>query len=125
MSSIDKFFGRKYNPRSYNCAHFVVDVLRDQANIDIKKYWEVYLTGPSERTATHLSFDCFRRIHEPEDNAVVMMKSPGQAPHVGVFLRGRVLHIQPRGVEFQLLDVVTKFYSSHRFYRVEKDSLPH
>ena len=51
------------------------------------------------------------------------MHRPGAAAHVGLFLRGRVLHIKQSGVEYQPLDVAIMGFKTHRFYDVtEKDN---
>lgn len=121
MSSIDKFFGRKYHPRDYNCAHFAIDVLKETAGIELHAQFQMVFTGPQDRRADHSLFAGFRRIHHPVDNTFIIFRAPRVAPHVGIYLRGRVLHLQQQGVQFQYLDVVAINFHSYRLYQCPRN----
>lgn len=115
--SIDKYFERKYNRKTYNCAHLVCEVWRDVTGRDISGAMRGFLNGRGEGRAILSDLRAFSRLEAPESPCLVLMQAHRQAPHVGIFIRGRVLHIQPRGVEFQPLDVVSIGYRKIGFYK--------
>jgi hypothetical protein len=118
--SIDKFFGRNYHPREYNCAHFVVDVLEELIQAPIRDQFKEMLTGPADRQAKRYLFNGLVRLKKPVDYSIAVFNSYRTAPHVGIYLRGRILHLSARGVEFQPLEVVSQNYRAYRFYECRK-----
>jgi hypothetical protein len=45
------------------------------------------------------------------------MQRPKTPPHIGVFLRGKVLHLKESGAEFQPLDVASFGFTKMGFYK--------
>jgi hypothetical protein len=115
--SIDAFFHRKYNRQTYNCAHFVCDVWESLTGESLAHKLGGLLRPPKTR---HASFDLrrqFKRLEAPESPCVVLMQRRGSQPHVGIFVRGRVLHIHEMGVEFQPTDVASRGFEKIGFYK--------
>lgn len=101
MSSVDAYFSRIYNSRTYNCAHFVCEVWKDETGQDITANLAGYLCGPGERRAIKAQRRAFRRLATPQSPCVVLFQGLRSAPHVGIYIRGRVLHISSKqGVRF-------------------------
>ena len=116
-TSIDVFFHRKYDRNSYNCAHFVCEVWQSLTGESIAHKLAGLLEAPKDRRA---SFDLrrqFKRLERPESPCLALMQRRGSAPHVGLFLRGRVLHIHEMGVEFQPIDVASRGFEKIGFYK--------
>jgi len=115
--SIDVFFHRKYNRETYNCAHFVCDVWESLTGESIAHKLGGLLQPPKTRQA---SFDLrrqFKRLEAPESPCIALMQRRGSAPHVGIFVRGRVFHIHEMGVEFQPIDVASRGFEKIGFYK--------
>jgi hypothetical protein len=115
--SIDAFFHKKYERNSYNCAHFVCEVWQSLTGESITQKLAGLLEAPKDRRA---SFDLrrqFKRLERPESPCLALMQRRGSAPHVGLFLRGRVLHIHETGVEFQPIDVASRGFEKIGFYK--------
>lgn len=106
MGSIDPFLGR-VKSRDYNCADFAAEV------------WE-YLTGEQARYLVedwHIeSRSRLQRINSPANPCIIIMYAKRIVPHVGIFVRGKVLHLTDVGVEFQPVYTATRSYRNHRFY---------
>lgn len=99
--TIDKYFSRIYDSHNYNCAHLVCEVWKDETGQDITPNLAGYLCGPGDRRVVKVQRRAFRRLATPCSPCVVLFQSPRTAPHVGIYLRGRVLHISSKqGVRF-------------------------
>lgn len=114
--TIDAYLNRTYNRKTYNCAHLVCEVWKDLTGDDISVALRGFLNGRGEGRAVLSDLRKFKRLTAPQSPCIVLFHANRQAPHVGIFLRGRVLHIQPRGVEFQPLDVVSLGFKRIGFY---------
>jgi len=115
--SIDQFFHRKYNINSYNCAHFVCEVWESLTGESIAHKLAGVLKPPKDRV---VGFDLrrqFKRLAGPESPCLTLMQRAKNAPHVGIYLRGRVFHIQETGVEFQPIDVAKRGFDKIGFYK--------
>lgn len=117
--SIDKFFNRTYERNHYNCAHFVCEVWKDLTGQDISGSMSGFLVPMKERHALPTLRRYFERLEGPRSPCIVLMQRPRYAPHVGIYLRGRVLHIQEHGVEFQPIDVATIGFTQIGYYNVK------
>jgi len=116
--SIDLFLGRIYNKKTYNCAHFVADVFLHEAGRDITETLAGFLLPPGKRTVDPSIKKLFTKLSKPADNAIVLMSRPRTSPHVGLFLRGKVLHLtEHSGVQFMPLHIATLGFRKVRFYR--------
>lgn len=106
QKSIDLFLNRIKKP-GYNCADFAAEV------------WE-YLTNTS---AKYLVADWaiqsrsrLKRVVHPINPCIIIMYAKRVNPHVGIFVRGRVLHLTDVGVEFQPIETASRSFRNHRFY---------
>lgn len=106
MGSIDLFLGKRKTPE-YNCADFAAEV------------WE-YLTGePARYLVEDWSIESrsrLRRINTPISPCIVIMYAKRIKPHVGIFVRGRVLHLTEAGVEYQPIQIASRSFRNYRFY---------
>jgi len=123
MIRIDDYMGREFNWRTYNCWDFVRDVWKDHtgkdigsrdfptiARDDIKRFEEIAF---KERLTV-----VTERIEKPEDPCLVVFIRPNVMSHIGIWVRGRVLHLRPQGnVVYQALDEVAVGYKELRWYK--------
>jgi hypothetical protein len=115
MISVDKYLSRRYNAKSYNCLHFVCEIWEDLTGTSITPYLTPVLV-PGERLLTSKVLKPFTRIPVPANPSLVFMRRRPFAPHIGIYVDGRVLHLLESGAQFQLLDVATEHYTDVRFY---------
>lgn len=106
----------RYLSSEYNCAHYVADVWEHETGQDIRPVLSCFLTHKSERSASLTLVHSMRRIPRPTNPCIVLFRRVKATPHVGIFLRGRVLHLTDKGPIRQLLDVARIGYTSVRFY---------
>lgn len=116
MTGIDRFLPRVYDPANYNCAHFVCEVWEAETGQPIGEALAGFLAPRSARVADMRQRSKFTRLERPKSPCLVLMDRPKLAPHVGMYLRGKVLHIQEKGVQYMPLPIATYGYKSVRFY---------
>jgi hypothetical protein len=58
----------------------------------------------------------FTKLDRPRDPCLVVMQRTRTSPHIGIFLRGRVLHLKECGVEYQPIQVVRRYFTRIGFY---------
>lgn len=114
---IDKYYGRKYDSQTYNCGHFVRDVWQDLTGRDISGPLTGFLAGPGERRAILTDLRAFERLATPQSPSIVLFQGFRVAPHVGVYLRGKVLHISKEyGVRFDRIEFAGAGAKKTSFY---------
>lgn len=115
LDSVDPFYARKYHEKNYNCLHFSAEVWKALTGQDILELLAAFLQDAS--TAKRLAYRVFEEVETPVDPCFVVMQRPKVTPHLGVYLRGRVLHINPHSVEFQPVKVAARSFTTVRFYK--------
>lgn len=116
MKSIDSYYSRRYHVRDYNCAHLVVEAWKDYTGQDISNLLFGALTNRANRDMRKIQLRRFKRVDQLVDPCIVLLWEPRNAPHVGIYLRRRILHIGPTGVKFELPEVMFFGYIQRKFY---------
>lgn len=117
---MDGFFHKRYDAKQYNCAHFVADVWQKFTGDDISEALAGFLLPVKSRFVRASIRRQFVKLDAPKSPCIVLMQRPKTAPHVGLWVNGKVFHLKETGPEFQPLDVATFGFKSHRFYDVKK-----
>lgn len=103
----------KYDADKYCCEHFLIDAYKHYRQIDL---------SPKLLTS---GFFCasnlrqFMRVDEPLQHTIVLFRDKGKA-HVGLWLDGRVLHLEPHGVVWQPLDYIKRDFDRVIFYELSE-----
>lgn len=99
----------KYDADKYCCEHFLIDAYRYYTGIDISN--KLLTSG----------FFCASNLRqfvpatEPRQHTIVLFRDKGKA-HVGLWLDGRVLHLEPHGVVWQSLNIVMQGFERVTYY---------
>ena len=115
MTTQAEILSRQLTP-AYNCAHLASDVWESETGRDIRPILIGFLAPQSQRRVSSQVREGFERIPAPTSPSIVLFRRRGATPHVGVFLRGRVIHLTRTGVVRQPLNVAALGYTSVRFY---------
>jgi len=102
-TSVNEYLGKVYDARKYNCFHLAAEVWADLTGQDlIKAYGDAIRDGLEARRLNRQLVSGLREIPKPQDPCIVVLQNPRETPHIGVYLRGRVLHIREhQGVRFE------------------------
>ena len=99
----------KYDADKYCCEHFLIDAYRHYTGIDISNN----LLTSGFFCASNLRQ--FVPVTEPTQHTIVLFRDKGKA-HVGLWLDGRVLHLEPHGVVWQSLNIVMQGFERVTYY---------
>ncbi len=103
----------KYDADKYCCEHFLIDAYRHYTGIDLSK-----------RLLTSGFFNVsnlrqFVPVIEPSQYTIVLFRDKNKA-HVGLWIDGRVLHLEPQGVVWQSLDYIKRDFDRVVFYELSE-----
>lgn len=101
--NIDQFLDREYDCESYNCGHFVVEVYKELTGIDLKNICSAFLSSNLEWYSKELKFRT--RLDKPVSPCLAMIKGNWQIPHVGIYIDGKILHLNDQGSSLDPLEV--------------------
>lgn len=116
MITIDRYYGRTYHPRTYNCAHFVCDVWQDCTGQNLRETLQGFLCAPYNRRPALSRLRALRVLGAPVNPCMVLLQGQRGDVHIGVWWSGRILHLAHRaGVQYQPLEVVRIGFRRVRF----------
>jgi hypothetical protein len=113
----DELYYKTYDKNNYNCAHFARDVYLAETGKDIGDTLSGFLLPPSKRVVQINKRHRLTRLDRPVSPCLVIMLGNKIEPHVGVFLRDKLIHITKRGVMFVSLAYATYGYSKLGYYK--------
>lgn len=117
IESVDHYFFKQYDKVNYNCVHLLKEAWLEETGQDIGPALEGWILPPSERHIRWKDRRDWKRLDEPRTPCMVLMSRVGLAePHVGIYLRGRVLHIHRIATEYVPIEVAARGFSKIRFY---------
>lgn len=111
--NVSDYLARQYHPAEYNCLHFARDVYYELTGIDIRERLEEVFVDPATLGPGHVR--AFHAIESPADPCLVVM-TRGRETHIGVYLHGRLLQLNPQGASFPQFDLVRPTYRKVRFF---------
>lgn len=114
--SIDQYLERTFHPENYNCWDLVREVWQDLTGHDIGDR----TPHPATPLAMRRRFDReereFIRLDAPRSPCITLLRRPRAVPHVGVYLRGRLLHMSERGCRYEPMPVASLGFTSVEFF---------
>lgn len=100
-----------YDADKYCCEHFLIDAYKHYTNINL---------APKLLTRGFFNVQNLRqfaRVDKPKQHTIVLFRDKNKA-HVGLWIDGRVLHLEPHGVVWQSLDYIKRDFDRVTFYEV-------
>ena len=117
--NFDKYFDLQYDESKYNCVNFVCDAYKDLFHIDIKDVFEGAFTGRGNRKLRVHSLERLRRLEGPISPSIALFQAGRKNPHVGIWINGRILHMNSSGVQWCPLENMMLQFNRVRFYDVK------
>lgn len=125
MRSINDYLLNKHTPngRRYpflDCWGLVVDVYKEMLGITLNEYTDLSQQDMSKALMYERQAGRFREVDEPRDYDVIAFFIGGRLFHVGIWLKGKILHTsQKKNCRYETLDYRVSL-SKMRIYRYVK-----
>lgn len=116
--SIDPLLSRTPAP-GYNCLDFVLEAWNHiTGDPDVAEKLNALSAGiHAEDGRVILSaVRGFAKLSQPASPCFVVMQRTKTQPHIGIFYKGRILHMKETGVEYQPVQVARRYFSRIGFY---------
>lgn len=113
----DELYHKTYDKNNYNCAHFARDVYLAETGKDIGDTLSGFLLPPSKRVVEMNKRHRLVKLDRPVSPCLVLMLGNKVAPHVGVFVRDKVIHIQEIGVQYVSLSIAKLGFTKLGYYK--------
>jgi len=104
---IDRYLQRNFKLRGYNCWSLVREFWQDTQGVDL---------GPVIGFNDSKKLE-YVKLEKPESPCIVLLLNPRQIPHVGVYWKGKVLHIKQSGAQYVPLNVASFGFKEVEFYK--------
>jgi hypothetical protein len=118
MICFEKFLSKQYSANTYNCWDFALDVWADLQGRTIP-----HAATNAEEPASQLHQLALLTAHKdfvalpaPVSPCFVLMQRQRMAPHIGVYINGKVLHMNSRGPCYDDLHHVTVPFPTVTFH---------
>lgn len=115
MSLVEKYLFKTFT-REYNCFSFVRDVWQELTGIDLGDQTPKEHTVNSYNERALKVANTLVKLDSLRDPCIVLLQRARMEPHVGVYYRGKVLHLTKRGAYYIPLDQITPGYPNVSFY---------
>lgn len=125
MRKLDDYLLNKHTPngRKYpylDCWGLVVDVYREMLGISLPEYTDLSQQDMSKALMYERQAGRFKEVDEPRDYDVIAFFIGGRLFHVGIWLKGKILHTsQKKNCRYETLDYRVSL-SKMRMYRYVK-----
>lgn len=114
---MDAYLARRFDLARQNCWHLVRDAWLELTGLDLGDRTPERITTAALIGRFDTDVPAFRRLQAPLDPCIVLMRSPGVVPHVGIFHKRRILQMTARGASFVPLEAATAGYREVSFYQ--------
>lgn len=114
--NLSSYLSKTFDMRVYNCWNFASDVWFDLTGKRLGASIEGYSASQLTYSATAKSTD-MERLSAPVSPCLVLMQRRHLNPHIGVFYKGKILHLRELGASYVPPMIATMGYSDVSYYR--------
>jgi hypothetical protein len=112
---IDEFLSRRFTTR-YTCWDFVREVWQKMTATDIGDRTPPVFQEMILNAAVELAMPDFEELPAPSDPCIVLFERDRMEPHIGVYLKRRVLHLRRTGAAFEELRFARMGFTRARYF---------
>jgi hypothetical protein len=115
--SVDPYLSRVYQNGQYTCSEFAREVWLDLTGEDIAERLKALFRWGDDRHVAVSGYRSFTRLDTPESPCIALMRRARTVPHMGIYLRRRILHLTEAGAAFQRPEMAALTFKTLRYYR--------
>lgn len=117
MESVDAFLDRTYIEGKYTCYDFVREVWKEITGVDIGDMARPTIGKEGMAGEWDYVAAKWQRLDALKEPCVVLFQRPRMIPHVGVYIRGKVLHLpKDSNARFEELSVASIGFKRLSYY---------
>lgn len=117
MKSVDALLDREYDINNYNCVHFLCEAWKYLFDESLDDRLNGFLRAITDKQFIKKDLRTFQKIPSPVEPCIVVMQANLQAPHVGLFYCGNVLHLNGHHApKFEPLHMASLGYERVSYY---------
>lgn len=113
---VDKYLLKEYSLR-YNCWDFAREVWSELTGTDLGAQTPEVHTPNSYTDRALKVANTLQKLENVTDPCIVLFQRSRINPHVGVYYKGRVLHLDKNGAQYLPLDQVSAIYTKVTYYQ--------
>jgi hypothetical protein len=113
---IDKYLAKTFDMRTYNCWDFTREAWLELTGKDIGHRTPPAISKESLRKTFSAGETEFVQLPNAQDPCIILLTSPVLIPHVGVYIRGNVLHMADTGPRYEPVQLASLLFATTRFY---------
>lgn len=98
--SVDPYLSKIYRKKIYTCIEFSRDVWLDATGEDLADRLPILAVRSEDRRIVPANLRKFERLSKPQSPCIVVMRRPRVVPHMGIYMRGRILQLTQAGASF-------------------------
>lgn len=117
---IEPYLAWRWHPKRCHCWHLARAAWLELTGIDLGAREPESMAADALRAHFEREALDFERIDRPLSPCLVLMLNPGAVPHVGVFIRGRILQMERTGPSYALAGPSLSRWAEVRFYRCRR-----
>jgi hypothetical protein len=106
--AVDKYLDRKFNLQNYNCWDLVREAWLELKGVDVGNRTPNPPTALSRIKRFRDQEKDFTKLEKPESPCIALFKRPKLIPHVGIYYKGKVLHLPETGAAYQAVELIMK-----------------
>lgn len=117
MSLVNRYLQKEFQYKTYNCFSFARDVWKELTGTDLGDQ-SSDISGSQQYTDRALKVaNTLKSLEKPEDPCIVLFMRSRLEPHIGIYYRGKVLHLSRSGAFHMPLEHVAIGYTQVTFYK--------
>lgn len=121
MLEVDKYIQKRHSMKDYNCWDFIREVWIDLTGIDIGHRTPTNLSRKAMKERFEKEEYQFKRLTVLQDPCLLLFKRNKILPHVGVYYKGKVLHLPEKSNgKYEPLDIASLGFQEVRYYTYAK-----
>jgi len=121
MISVDKYLSKRFDPELYNCWDFTREAWLELTGKDINSIIQpVKRKWLNKGKLSLYETDVITQVDVldgPKNPCLVYMERKNSTPHMGIFLKNKMLSLDESGASFKSLDLATMFYHKVSYFR--------
>jgi hypothetical protein len=108
---IDPYLAKQFREGVYNCFDLVREAWLELTGVDLGAQTPPKGSGESYEARALKVANTLRLLSAKEDPCIVLMRRKRLEPHVGIYYKGRILHMNSQGAEYRDFSQVTAPYT--------------